>query len=120
MVGIVDKNCILYTIYYKILTLRLAIPILKQANLQAQLDDLYKVRASQPELDISLFLESDFRLHHLFIRASGNGRLMRQLAALRSQQDVFQVRVKWYPKRVEIALDDHENFLLALIKQDTE
>jgi DNA-binding GntR family transcriptional regulator len=29
---------------------------------------------------------------------------------------LFQVRDTWYPQRIEIALDDHERFLVALIE----
>ena len=47
-------------------------------------------------------------------------RWLRFLAALRSQLALFQVRDTWYPQRIEIALDDHERFLRALLDNDTE
>jgi DNA-binding GntR family transcriptional regulator len=65
-------------------------------------------------------LKSDLRLHNLLIHASGNGRLIRFLAALRSQLALFQVRDTWYPHRIETALNDHEQILLALLDRNTE
>jgi DNA-binding GntR family transcriptional regulator len=102
----------------EVLALRLSGPHLKRADLEGHLKTLREVRASLPNPDIGHFLESDLRLHNLLIHSSGNGRLIRFLAALRSQLALFQVRDTWYPRRIEIALDDHERFLLALLEKD--
>jgi DNA-binding GntR family transcriptional regulator len=100
----------------EVLALRLAAPLLDPADLKSQLDLLYKVRAQLDQRPISLFLQCDFRLHTLLIRASGNGRLINYLSTLRSQFSMFQVKDTRYPKRMEAALDDHEQILLALLE----
>ena len=100
----------------EVLALRLAIPNLKKADLQAHLATIHSIRKSLPLADNAAFLESDFRLHNLIINSSENTRLIRFLGALRSQVALFQVRDTWYPQRIEIALDDHERFLVALIE----
>jgi DNA-binding GntR family transcriptional regulator len=51
----------------------------------------------------------------LITRASGNGRLIHSLSMLRSQICMFQMQDTLYPKRMEIALNDHEHILLALL-----
>src|SRR5260370_17307698 len=56
----------------EVLALRLAAPRLDPADLRLQLDLLYKVREQLDQRPISLFLQCDFRLHTLLIRASGN------------------------------------------------
>jgi DNA-binding GntR family transcriptional regulator len=104
----------------EVLALRLAIPHLQEDDLKAQLNTLSTIRVSLPQLDIAFFLKSDLRLHNLLIHASGNGRLIRFLAALRSQLALFQVRDTWYPHRIETALNDHEQILLALLDRNTE
>lgn len=100
----------------EVLALRLAAPRLDPADLRSQLDLLYKVREQLDQRPISLFLQCDFRLHTLLIRASGNGRLINYLSTLRSQFSMFQVKDTRYPKRMETALDDHEQILLALLE----
>jgi DNA-binding GntR family transcriptional regulator len=104
----------------EMLALRLAAPNLKQSELEAHLKTLQELRGGLPYPHKGNFLEADIRLHNLLIHNSGNGRLIRFLAALRSQLTLFQVRDTWYPRRIEIALDDHERFLRALLNQDTE
>lgn len=100
----------------EVLAMRLAIPNLKKEDLEAHLVTLYSIRASLPEPDNTAFLESDFKLHNLIINSCGNARLIRFLATLRSQVALFQVRDTWYPRRIEIALNDHERFLVALLE----
>ncbi len=97
------------------LALRLAAPALDPAELRAELELLHEVRARLPEQPIALFLRRDLRLHNLLIHASGNRRLTRFLATLRSQHGLFQVRDSSYPRRIATALDDHEKILHALI-----
>lgn len=104
----------------EVLALRLAIPNLKKEDLQSHLAEIHKIRKTLPEANNAVFLESDFRLHNLIINSSGNTRLVRFLGALRSQVALFQVRDTWYPQRIEIALDDHESFLVALIEGNNE
>ena len=100
----------------EVLALRLAAPRLDPADLRSQLDLLYTVREQLDQRPISLFLQCDFRLHTLLIRASGNGLLIQYLSRLRSQFSMFQVKDTSYPKRMEAALDDHEQILLALLE----
>ena len=100
----------------EVLALRLAAPRLDPADLRSQLDLLYTVREQLDQRPISLFLQCDFRLHTLLIRASGNSRLIRYLSTLRSQFSVFQIKDTLYPQRMEAALDDHEQILLALLE----
>lgn len=104
----------------EVLALRLAAPRLDPADLREQLDLLYKVRGQLDQYPVSLFLQCDFRLHTLFIRASGNGRLIDYLSTLRSQFSIFQARDTRYPQRMASALADHEQILLALLAEDLE
>ena len=108
----------------EVLALRLAAPHLAADQLQSCLQRLYgareTLRRSRDEQAIALMLEDDLSLHNLLVRASGNGRLIRILAGLRSQQSLFQYWDTSYPERVEAASDEHERVLLALIAGDTE
>ena len=100
----------------EVLALRLVIPHLKKSDLEAHLATIHAIRKTLPDANNADFLESDFRLHNLIINSSQNHRLIRFLGTLRSQVALFQVRDTWYPQRIEIALDDHERFLVALIE----
>lgn len=102
------------------LALRLAVPHLRPADLQSQLNQLYAVRARLDDDQVVPFLQHDFQVHNFLIHASGNGRLIRLLAALRSQVSFFQIRDTGYPHRMEVALDGHERVLLALLDGRTE
>jgi DNA-binding GntR family transcriptional regulator len=106
------------------LALRLAAPRLRRTELEALLAEDGTVRealgASRDPRTVVLFLQADLTLHNLFIRSSGNRRLVRILAALRSQQTLFQYWDSRYPRRGEAALDEHERILLALIAGRTE
>jgi DNA-binding GntR family transcriptional regulator len=104
----------------EVLALHLAIPRLDRADLQEQLDLLYKVRAQLDQQPISLFLQCDFRLHTLLNRASGNRRLIDYLSTLRGQFSIFQVKDTRFPQRMATALDDHEQILLALLAGDVD
>lgn len=104
----------------EVLALRLAAPRLDPADLREQLDLLYKVRAQLDQHPVSLFLQCDFRLHTLLIRASGNSRLIDYLSSIRSQFSMFQIRDTRYPQRMDSALDDHEQILLALLEGKTD
>lgn len=104
----------------EVLAVRLAAPHLRSDALQEQIDQLYAVRARLAERPAALLLQHDFRLHNLLIRASRNGRLIRLLAALRSQVSLFQIRDSGYSHRLETTLDDHERILLALIEGKTD
>jgi len=104
----------------EVLALRLAAPHLDVADLAAQLDTLRAVRARLDERPLALFLQSDLTLHNLLIHASANGRLIRILAALRSQLSVFQVRDASYLPRIETALEDHERILRHLVAGEIE
>ncbi len=104
----------------EVLALRLAAPQLDPVDLRSQLTLLYQVRAQLDQHPVSLFLQGDFRLHTLFIRASGNSRLIHYLSTLRSQFSMFQVKDTRNPMRMEPALHDHEQILLALLEQNIE
>jgi DNA-binding GntR family transcriptional regulator len=102
------------------LAVRLAAPHLRPADLHAHLDALYACRMHLAEHPVVLFLQHDFQLHNLIIHASGNGRLIRILASLRSQVSLFQIRDTSYPHRLERSLDGHEYVLRALLAGETE
>ena len=104
----------------EVLALQLAAPHLDPTDLKSQLTLLYNVRMQLDQNPISLFLQCDFRLHTLFIRASGNSRLIHYLSTLRSQFSMFQVKDSRYPLRMGPALNDHEQILLALLNQNIE
>lgn len=104
----------------EVLALRLAAPHLDPTDLKSQLAAIREIRAQLDQHPVSLFLQSDFRLHTLFIRASGNGRLIHYLSTLRSQFSMFQVKDTRYPWRMEPALNDHEQILQALLEHDIE
>ncbi len=97
------------------LAVSLAAQRFEPAELQAQLQRLDETRAAVDGGEVQTFLQHDFRFHNLLIRASGNGRLVRMLATLRSQVSVFQIRDTGYPQRMEAALDGHEQVLRALL-----
>jgi DNA-binding GntR family transcriptional regulator len=105
------------------LAVRLAGPYLAADQVQAQLRRLYEVRAAlestQSRTANILHLEADLEFHNLIIHTSGNRRLIRTLAALRSQQTLFQYWDVSYPKRNEAAGQEHERILLALALGDT-
>src|SRR5438270_10556980 len=99
----------------EVLALRLAAPRLGQKDLMAHLEALYVVRAELEMRSVIRFLQVDIRFHTLITRASGNGRLIHSLSMLRSQICMFQIQDTLYPKRMEIALNDHEQVLLTLL-----
>src|SRR5947208_7068712 len=99
----------------EVLAVRLAAPHLSQPDLKAQLEALYAVRAELNGHPVLSFLQVDIRFHMLITRASGNGRLIHSLSMLRSQLCMFQMQDTFYPKRMEMALNDHEQILLALL-----
>ena len=103
------------------LAVQLAIPHLRATDLHAHLDQLEAVRARLNDHPVVPFLQHDFQMHNLIIHASRNGRLIRILAALRSQVSLFQIRdTAGYPNRLERSLDGHEHVLRALIAGETE
>jgi DNA-binding GntR family transcriptional regulator len=99
----------------EVLAIRLGASRLSQEDLKAHLDALYAVRAELDAHPVLRFLQVDIRFHMLITRASSNGRLMHSLSMLRSQLSMFQMQDTYYPKRMEIALNDHEQILLALL-----
>ncbi len=99
----------------EVLAVRLAAPHLSQDDLQAQLDTLRAVRADLHTHPVLRFLQIDIRFHTLITRASRNGRLIHSLSLLRSQLSMFQMQDTYYPQRMEIALNDHERILVALL-----
>src|SRR5881275_2162464 len=98
----------------EVLAIRLAAPRLSQEALKAHLEALHAVRADLDAHPVLRFLQVDIRFHTLITRASGNGRLIYSMNMLRSQLCMFQMQDTFYPKRMEIALNDHEQILLAL------
>lgn len=99
----------------EVLALRLAAPHLSHENLKAHLEQLHAVWAELDTHPVLRFLQVDIRFHMLITRASGNGRLIHSLSLLRSQICMFQMQDTLYPKRMEIALHDHERVLRALL-----
>ena len=99
----------------EVLAVRLSAPRLSQEDLKAHLEALYAVRGELDTHPVLRFLQVDIRFHMLITRASGNGRLIHSLSLLRSQHSMFQMQDTLYPKRMEIALNDHEQILLALL-----
>ncbi|HEX7733264.1 MAG TPA: GntR family transcriptional regulator [Ktedonobacteraceae bacterium] len=104
----------------EVLAVRLAAPRLNPADLRAQLDALYAVRADLANHPVLRFLQIDIRFHMLITRASNNGRLIHSLSLLRSQLSMFQMQDTYYPQRMEIALNDHERILQALLDGNVE
>lgn len=107
----------------EVLALRLAAPRLTPEHIAEQLDMLHRVRTAlrleRDERSVLLHLEADLKLHNLLIETSGNTRLIRLLADLRSQQTLFQYWDTSYPERNEAAAEEHEVILLALAAGDT-
>ena len=99
----------------EVLAVQLAAPRLSQEDLKAQLEALYAVRAELDVHPVLRFLQVDIRLHMLITRASNNLRLIHSLSMLRSQLCMFQMQDTFYPERMVIALNDHEQVLLALL-----
>src|SRR5438105_11780112 len=104
----------------EVLALRLAAPHLSHENLKAHLEELHAVQAELDTHPVLRFLQVDIRFHMLITRASGNGRLIHSLSLLRSQICMFQMQDTLYPKRMEIALIDHEQILLALLEGNVD
>jgi DNA-binding GntR family transcriptional regulator len=97
------------------LAVRLAAPRLSQEDLMAHLDALYAVRGELDTHPVLRFLQVDIHFHILITRASGNERLIHSLSLLRSQLSMFQMQDTLYPQRLVIALNEHEQILLALL-----
>ena len=97
------------------LAVRLAAPRLTQEDIKAQLEALYAVRAELDTNPVLRFLQVDIQFHMLITRASNNSRLIHSLSMLRSQHTMFQMQDTYYPQRMEIALNEHEQILLALL-----
>jgi DNA-binding GntR family transcriptional regulator len=102
------------------LAIRLAAPLLSQEALKKHLEALYAVRVELDAHPVLRFLEVDIGFHMLITRASGNGRLIHSLSMLRSQLCMFQMQDTFYPKRMEMALNDHEQILLALLAANVD
>jgi DNA-binding GntR family transcriptional regulator len=98
-----------------VLAIRLAAPHLSREDLKEHLEALYAVRAELDMHPILRFLQVDIHFHTFITRASRNGRLIHCLSMLRSQICMFQMQDTLYPKRMEIALNDHERVLQALL-----
>jgi DNA-binding GntR family transcriptional regulator len=98
-----------------VLAVRLAAPRLSSADLKAQLHELDAVRAELSMQPVLRFLQIDLHFHMLITRASNNRRLIHSLSLLRSQLSMFQMQDTYYPQRMEIALNDHERILKALL-----
>jgi DNA-binding GntR family transcriptional regulator len=107
----------------EVLALRLSAPRFTREQIQEQLEVLHRVRAAlrseRDDHSVLLHLEADLNFHNLLIQTSGNGRLIRLLAGLRSQQSLFQYWDTSYPERNEAAADEHEVILRALAEGDT-
>ena len=105
------------------LALRLAIPNLKKEDLQSHLETVYflRTRFSEPDNTVNVaFCEAYFLLQNLINISSGNTRLVRYLGALRNQITLLQINDIWCCKSLEVALNEHENFLKALLEGKNE
>jgi DNA-binding GntR family transcriptional regulator len=117
--GIYDVRNVL-----EVLALRRAAPRLTRADLEEKRAQLLTARmALETRADQSsliLHLQTDLTFHNHLIRAAGNGQLLRALAALRSQQALFQYRDMSFPEANVAAGEEHEAILLALIAGDVD
>lgn len=115
---IYDVRCAL-----EVLAVRAAGSRVSAEELDAQLRSLIEARealySAHDQRATVLHLQADLKLHNLLIHASGNGRLVRTLGALRSQQALFQYWDTSYPKRNEAASREHERIVRALMARDT-
>lgn len=102
------------------LAIQLAAPRFSHESLKVHLEALHAVRGELDTHPVLRFLEVDIGFHMLITRASGNGRLIHSLSMLRSQLCMFQMQDTFYPKRMEMALNDHEQILLALLAGNVE
>jgi DNA-binding GntR family transcriptional regulator len=102
------------------IALRLAAPHLRPADIQLHLDRIAALTAQLEDRPVIPCLLHDFQVHNFIILGSRNGRLIRMLAALRSQISHFQVRDTGYPNRLKMALNGHELVLRALLEGKTE
>lgn len=107
----------------EVLALRLAAARITTEHIEEQLQSLFRVRAAlrtqRDDHSVLLHLEADLKFHNWLIKTSGNHRLIRILAGLRSQQILYQYWDTSYPERNEAAADEHEAILLALAAGDT-
>jgi DNA-binding GntR family transcriptional regulator len=108
----------------EVLALRLAAARLSREQLEEQRVRLHQARealhAGPGHRSLLLHLQTDFDFHNLLIRAADNGRLLRALAALRTQQALFQYQDISFPAANVAAGEEHEAILLALIAGDTD
>src|SRR3989442_12432541 len=104
----------------EVLAVRLAAPRLSQEDLKAHLEALYVVRAELDAHPVLRFLQVDIRFHMFITRASSNGRLINSLSMLRSQLSMFQIQDTFYPRRMEMALNDHAQVLRALLADNAD
>jgi DNA-binding GntR family transcriptional regulator len=102
------------------LAVRQGAPFLRDDDLRHQLREIQDLRLQPGDRPVVPFLRHDFRFHNLLIGASGNGRLVRILAALRSQVSFFQIRDTGFPHRMDAALDGHERVLSALLAERSD
>jgi DNA-binding GntR family transcriptional regulator len=100
----------------EVLAVRLAAPNVSERDLRVQLESAADLLANPGAHSKAQHLRSDIHLHNLLILASGNSRLIRALATLRAQHSMFQVRDSSYPRRIELAAQDHYDILCALLK----
>jgi DNA-binding GntR family transcriptional regulator len=107
----------------EVLAVRLAAPHLSPEVLATQLSRLRAARSALRGTELPhaaiAHLRADIDLHNVLIQASGNRRLIRTLAGLRSQQTLFQYWDTLYPGANEMASTEHEAILLALTEHDT-
>lgn len=99
----------------EVLALRRAAAKLERDELRTLLDQVSTLKQELSQGRIPEFLEHDFLFHNVLIQASGNGRLIRTLATLRSQVSIFQIRDTEFPGRMERALEEHAAILDALL-----
>jgi DNA-binding GntR family transcriptional regulator len=103
------------------LALRQAAHHLTAQDLDTQRRELADARDALRPGDRSaviLHLQADLKFHNMLIQASGNGRLIRMLAELRSQHMLFQYWDTSYPERNEAAAVEHDRVLAALMAGD--
>ena len=99
------------------LALRLALPHLDSAALQAMQDANTRVAAALRTGNASAAMEADLELHHVFSARSGNGALLGMLDDLKCKVRRIE-RAFWRATDRSASLRDHDELIAALAARD--
>jgi DNA-binding GntR family transcriptional regulator len=104
----------------EVLAMRLAIPRLSEAELQALRDLHGEMMLSAARSDVDRFFEANTAFHTALVEASGNARLRELYRLLMNQLQRYRMRSMSLRGGIERSLAEHAAILEAVTRRDAE